>query len=150
MQTHERRLLDEWMANWSDLVDFEVYAVITPEEAGKKVAARMRSSFGPETSWLQEERRRISTRGSCKIPNGAKPSFGSPVVCRKLGSWHSPVLPPQIDDFPVRRPRVARANRDFRARAMFFTLKENPLNAFRSPFQPIQVLYPCRSRLGKH
>ena len=25
METDERRLLDEWMANWNDLVDFEVY-----------------------------------------------------------------------------------------------------------------------------
>jgi hypothetical protein len=44
MQTHDRRLLDEWMANWDDLIDFEVCTVITPEEAGEKVAARMRSS----------------------------------------------------------------------------------------------------------
>ncbi len=44
METHDRRLLDEWLANWSDLIDFEVHPVITPEEAGEKVAARMRSS----------------------------------------------------------------------------------------------------------
>jgi hypothetical protein len=44
MQTHDRRLLDEWIANWNDLIDFEVYPVITSEEAGEKVAARMRSS----------------------------------------------------------------------------------------------------------
>lgn len=41
MQTHDRRLLDEWMANWNDLIDFEVTPVITPEEAGEKVAARL-------------------------------------------------------------------------------------------------------------
>ena len=44
MQTHNRQLLGEWMANWDDLIDFEVYPVITPEEAGEKVANRMRSS----------------------------------------------------------------------------------------------------------
>jgi PAS domain S-box-containing protein len=44
MQTQDRRQLDEWMANWDDLIDFEVYPVITPEKAGEKVAARMRSS----------------------------------------------------------------------------------------------------------
>ena len=53
METHDRRLLDEWMANWNDLIEFEAYPVITPEEAGEKVAARMRSSTshrsaGPE------------------------------------------------------------------------------------------------------
>jgi PAS domain S-box-containing protein len=44
METHDRRLLDEWMANWNDLIEFEMCPVITPEEAGEKVAARMRSS----------------------------------------------------------------------------------------------------------
>lgn len=44
METHDRRLLDEWMANWDDLIEFETYPVITPEEAGEKVASRMRSA----------------------------------------------------------------------------------------------------------
>jgi hypothetical protein len=44
MQTHDRRLLDEWMANWNDLIDFEVDPVTTPEVACEKVAAWMRSS----------------------------------------------------------------------------------------------------------
>jgi PAS domain S-box-containing protein len=44
METHDRRLLDEWMANWSDLIEFEMHPVITSEEAGEKVAARMHSS----------------------------------------------------------------------------------------------------------
>jgi hypothetical protein len=33
MDTNDRRLLDQWMANWSDLVDFEVHDVITSAEA---------------------------------------------------------------------------------------------------------------------
>lgn len=41
METHDRRLLDEWIANWSDLVDFEVYPVITSKEAVEKVAPRL-------------------------------------------------------------------------------------------------------------
>ena len=45
LKTHDRRLLDEWMANWNDLVDFvEVSPVTTPEEAGEKVAARMKQA----------------------------------------------------------------------------------------------------------
>jgi hypothetical protein len=44
MQTHDRRLLDEWMAKWNDIIDYEVHPVTTPEVAGEKVAARMRSS----------------------------------------------------------------------------------------------------------
>ena len=41
MQTHDDRLLDEWMANWKDLIEFEVHSVITPEEAGEKAAAQL-------------------------------------------------------------------------------------------------------------
>jgi hypothetical protein len=29
METEERELIDLWIANWSDLVEFEVYPVIT-------------------------------------------------------------------------------------------------------------------------
>jgi hypothetical protein len=38
MECHERRLLDEWMANWEDLVDFEVVPVMTSAEAAAAVA----------------------------------------------------------------------------------------------------------------
>jgi hypothetical protein len=38
METHDRTLLEAWMANWSDLVDFEVYPVITSKEAAEKIA----------------------------------------------------------------------------------------------------------------
>ncbi len=41
METHDRRLLDEWMANWTDLVDFEVYPVITSKEAAEKIGPRL-------------------------------------------------------------------------------------------------------------
>ena len=38
METSDRELLDRWMANWSDLVDFEVHGVVTSEEAARKLA----------------------------------------------------------------------------------------------------------------
>ncbi|MGA3025270.1 MAG: DUF3303 family protein [Bryobacteraceae bacterium] len=41
METHDRRLLDEWLANWSDLADFEVYPVITSKEAAERIAPRL-------------------------------------------------------------------------------------------------------------
>jgi hypothetical protein len=41
METPDRALLDQWMANWSDLVDFEVHAVITSQEAVAKLAPRL-------------------------------------------------------------------------------------------------------------
>jgi hypothetical protein len=37
MQAEDRALLDAWMANWSDLVDFEVHEVITSAEAATRV-----------------------------------------------------------------------------------------------------------------
>lgn len=39
METSDRGLLDEWMRNWSDLVDFEVHPVITSQEAAARVGA---------------------------------------------------------------------------------------------------------------
>jgi hypothetical protein len=41
MEAPDRALLDQWMANWSDLVDFEVHAVITSQEAAAKLARRL-------------------------------------------------------------------------------------------------------------
>jgi hypothetical protein len=41
METAERRLLDEWMAHWSDLVNFEVYPVVTSKQAADAVASRI-------------------------------------------------------------------------------------------------------------
>ena len=41
METHHRKLLEEWMANWKDLVEFEVYPVITSIEAAEKIAPQL-------------------------------------------------------------------------------------------------------------
>ena len=41
METDDRKLLDQWIANWSDLVDFEVFAVMTSKEAADAVAPRL-------------------------------------------------------------------------------------------------------------
>jgi hypothetical protein len=38
METHDRSLLDEWMSHWSDLVEFEVHAVVTSKDAAEKIA----------------------------------------------------------------------------------------------------------------
>jgi uncharacterized protein DUF3303 len=41
METDDRRLLDQWMANWSDLTDFEVYPVMTSAQAAEQMAPRL-------------------------------------------------------------------------------------------------------------
>ena len=40
MGTADRTLLDQWMANWQDLVEFEVHPVITSAQAADKFASR--------------------------------------------------------------------------------------------------------------
>ncbi len=37
MRADRRELLDQWMARWSDLVEFEVYPVVTSAEASARV-----------------------------------------------------------------------------------------------------------------
>ena len=39
MECDDRSQLDEWIGNWSDLVDFDVHDVITSPEAARAVAA---------------------------------------------------------------------------------------------------------------
>ena len=41
METTERELLDEWMAHWSDIVEFEVYPVISSKQAAEAIAPRL-------------------------------------------------------------------------------------------------------------
>ena len=41
MECDDRRLLQEWMDQWKDLVDFEVIPVVTSAEAAAAVAPRL-------------------------------------------------------------------------------------------------------------
>ena len=41
MECAERRLLDEWLANWNDLVDFDVVEVMTSADAQAEIAPRL-------------------------------------------------------------------------------------------------------------
>jgi hypothetical protein len=41
MEADDRALLEEWAANWADLVEFEVYPVMSSEEAAAKMAFRL-------------------------------------------------------------------------------------------------------------
>ena len=40
METADRALLEDWMRNWTDLVEFEVHPVMTSQEAAKRVASK--------------------------------------------------------------------------------------------------------------
>ena len=41
METDDSKLLDDWIAHWSDIVEFEVYPVITSAEAAERIAPRL-------------------------------------------------------------------------------------------------------------
>ena len=41
MECDDRTLLDEWIANWADLTDFEVIPVLTSAEVREQVAPRL-------------------------------------------------------------------------------------------------------------
>ncbi|HYS19302.1 MAG TPA: DUF3303 family protein [Candidatus Binatia bacterium] len=41
MECEDRRLLDEWVARWSDVADMEVIAVITSAQAVERIAPRL-------------------------------------------------------------------------------------------------------------
>jgi hypothetical protein len=41
MEADDRVLLDQWMANWSDLVEFEVHPVMTSADAADRIAPRL-------------------------------------------------------------------------------------------------------------
>jgi hypothetical protein len=41
METDDPKLLDQWMAAWSDLVEFEVHPVMTSAEAAETIAPRL-------------------------------------------------------------------------------------------------------------
>jgi len=43
METDERALIDQWIANWADIVDCEVIPVITSKEAAERMAVNQRS-----------------------------------------------------------------------------------------------------------
>jgi len=41
MECDDRRLLDQWMASWSDLIQFEIVPVLTSPQAVERVAPRL-------------------------------------------------------------------------------------------------------------
>ncbi len=40
METDDAKLFDEWTANWSDVMDFEIFPVMSSNEAAEKVISR--------------------------------------------------------------------------------------------------------------
>lgn len=41
MECHDRGLLDQWMARWADLIDFEVVPVVTSADAVSAITPRL-------------------------------------------------------------------------------------------------------------
>jgi hypothetical protein len=41
METDDRQSIDDWIVNWNDLVEFEVYPVITSREAAEQISSHL-------------------------------------------------------------------------------------------------------------
>jgi len=41
METDHPKLIDEWISNWCDIVDFEVFPVISSQEAADRIAPKL-------------------------------------------------------------------------------------------------------------
>lgn len=41
MKTDDENLIGEWISNWKDIVDFEVFPVMTSAEAAEKIASKL-------------------------------------------------------------------------------------------------------------
>jgi hypothetical protein len=41
METADRHLLYQWIANWSDIVDFDIFPVVSSKEAVESIAPRL-------------------------------------------------------------------------------------------------------------
>jgi len=41
METDDRKLLDQWITNWSDIVEFEIFPVVSSKEATERIAPRL-------------------------------------------------------------------------------------------------------------
>ncbi len=41
MEAPDRGLLEQWIANWSDLVEFEIHPVITSKEASEQIGPKL-------------------------------------------------------------------------------------------------------------
>ena len=41
METNDRTLIDQWIANWSDLIDFEVHTVTSSPAAAAKISSHL-------------------------------------------------------------------------------------------------------------
>ena len=41
MEAPDRALLEQWMVNWVDLVEFEVHAIITSQNASERIGPKL-------------------------------------------------------------------------------------------------------------
>jgi len=41
METADRNLVDQWITNWSDIIEFEVFPVVSSKEASETIAPRL-------------------------------------------------------------------------------------------------------------
>jgi hypothetical protein len=55
METENRALLDKWIANWNDIIDFKVHPVISSKEESERVGPDYRRRRGSVKATLRME-----------------------------------------------------------------------------------------------
>lgn len=58
METEDLMLLEQWMKNWEDLVEFEVRPVITSQEASARITDMLSEEKGTKDGITIKSRRR--------------------------------------------------------------------------------------------
>ena len=41
METADRNLVDQWITNWSDIIEFEIFPVMSSKEASETISPRL-------------------------------------------------------------------------------------------------------------
>jgi len=55
METENRALLEKWIANWNDIIDFKVHPVISSKEESERVGPDYRCRSGSVNATLRME-----------------------------------------------------------------------------------------------
>jgi hypothetical protein len=63
METDRPECLEQWLAKWRDLIEFEVYPVISSKEAADQVSSRLQNAV--EQIVGRERRKRVSQVDWC-------------------------------------------------------------------------------------
>jgi hypothetical protein len=92
METDSPELLDVWQARWADLVDFDVFPVITSGEAAQRAAAGPRTQVAPPGAGDAGTSDRPELPAAGGKPSSAACAGGSDQTCPAFARAEQQVL----------------------------------------------------------